>query len=60
MFEEIENIVDNLLMEGGVIRSGDQDVIHVDEDHVGVFELKGSEDAIHYMLEGCGRITLPE
>ena len=60
MFEEIENVMYNLSVEGGVIQSGNQDVVHIDEDHIGVFELKGSEDAVHYMLEGCGSITLPE
>jgi hypothetical protein len=36
LFEEIENIVHNLLMEGGIIWSGNQDIVHVDKDHVGV------------------------
>ena len=60
LFEEIENVVYYLSMEGGVIRSGDQDVVHVNENHIGVFEFKGSEDAVHHTLEGCGSITLPE
>ena len=48
----------NLSVEGGVIRGGDQDVVHVDEDYVGVLQFEGSEDAIHYALEGCGGIAL--
>jgi hypothetical protein len=37
LFKEIEDFVYNLSMEGGVVRGGNQDVVHVDEDHVGVF-----------------------
>ena len=57
-FEEVKDIVYNLSMEGRVIWSGDQDVIHVNKDHVRVLQLEGSEDAVHYMLEGCGSIAL--
>ena len=36
LFEEIKNIVHDLLVEGGVVRSSNQDVVHVDEYHIGV------------------------
>ena len=60
LFEEVEDIMHNLSVEGGVVRSGDQDVVHIDEDHIGVFEFEGSEDAVHYTLEGCRSIALPK
>jgi hypothetical protein len=56
--EKVKDIVYNLSVEGGVIWSGDQDVVHVNEDHVRVLQFEGSEDAIHYSLEGCGSIAL--
>ena len=58
LFEEIENIVHNLSVEGGVVRSSDQDIVHVNEYHIGVLQFEGSEDAIHYALEGRGSIAL--
>ena len=60
LFEEIEDIMHNLSMEGGVVRSSDQDVVHVDEDHIRVLEFERSEDAVHYVLEGCRGVALPE
>ena len=36
-FEEIKNVMDNLPVEGRVVWSGNQDVVHVDEYHVRVF-----------------------
>ena len=58
LFEKVKNVVDNLSMKGGVIWSGDQDVVHVNKDHIRVLQFEGLEDAIHYTLEGCGSIAL--
>ena len=50
--------MDDLSMKGGVIRSSNQNIVHVDKDHVRVLQFEGSEDAIHYALEGCWGIAL--
>ena len=57
-FKEVKDIVHDLSVKGGVVRSGDQDIVHVDKDHVGVLQFKGPEDAIHYALEGGRGIAL--
>jgi hypothetical protein len=56
--EKVKDIVHNLSVEGRVIWSGDQDVVHVNKDHVRVLQFEGLEDAIHYSLEGRGSIAL--
>ena len=50
----------DLLMKGGVVWGGNQDIIHVDKDYIWVFQFEGLEDAIHYSLEGCWGIALPK
>jgi hypothetical protein len=39
---DIENVMDNASVKGDVIGRGNENVIHVDEDHIGVLELQVS------------------
>ena len=58
--EKVKDIVHNLSMEGGIIWSGDQDIIHINKDHIRVLQFERLEDAVHYTLEGCWSIALTE
>jgi hypothetical protein len=60
LLQEVKDIVDNLPVKGGVVWGSNQDVIHIDEYHIGVLQFEGSEDAIHYTLEGCRSVALTE
>ena len=56
--EKVKDVVYNLLVEGRIVRSGDQDIVHVNKDHVRILQFKRSEDAIHHLLEGCWGVAL--
>ena len=56
--EKVKDVMYNLLVEGRIVWSGDQDIVHVNKDHVRVLQFEGSEDTIHHALEGCWSIVL--
>jgi hypothetical protein len=50
-FQKIEDIMDNLSVEGEVVISSDQNIIHIDKEHAWVFVFQGLEQVIHSLLK---------